>query len=84
MDHIICERVLHENRSVRSYTFHEVSFLDTSSCGNTLLHDAATMLMTSNLHVLLNHSVVNELSLRRISPHLEDFLKHMITVDVVS
>lgn len=53
-----------------------------ASSSDRLLHDAAAVLMTRNLRILCNHSVVDELPVDWL-PRLEDLLQHMVAVDIL-
>jgi len=63
--------------------FHQLSLLLARGCCDALLHNTATVLVASNLHVLPDHRVVDKLSLRRVTPSLEDLLEHVITVNIM-
>jgi hypothetical protein len=50
---------------------------------DTLLHDAASMLMTSNVYVSLIHCIINEL-IMLTGPALKNFLNHVVSVDILA
>jgi hypothetical protein len=59
-------------------------FLLTRSAGvYALLHDAAAVLMASYLHTVLDHAVEQKLAMGFI-PTLQNFLDHMVSIDVVT
>jgi hypothetical protein len=47
------------------------------------LHHTAAMFVTSNLYTLLDHCIIDELSMSRL-PCLEYLLNDMISIDVLS
>ena len=48
---------------------------------DALLHDAAAMLVTSDLYTLVHHSVVQELVVD-MRPSVENFLNNMVSINV--
>jgi len=81
--HIVGEGVFDKDVCVACNTFHQFSLLLATGCCDTLLHNATTVLVAGNLHVLPDHRVVDKLSLGWVAPSLEDFLEHVVTVNVV-
>jgi hypothetical protein len=63
LNDVVCKGIFDKDWSVVCYCEHQFT-LHVSACfsgSQTLLHDAAAMLMASNQCVLLNHSIVQEL-----------------------
>ena len=83
MDDIVCKRIFYEYFRLPSDAKHKTLLLGFVSRIYALLHDATTMLMTSNLDYILLEVIVDEL-LILVGPCTQDLLNNMIAIDVMS
>lgn len=80
---IVCVWIHYKNKSIFGYAFNNHHFLLECCRVDALLHDTASVLMTSNLYTVFTNSVVYELVIFR-SPNFQDFLYYMISVYFVA
>lgn len=82
LDNIVTIGVFDECPRVPRYLVSEFHFLGGIGPINALLHNAAAVLVTRDLHALFNHCIVNEL-VALWTPGEQNLLDHMISIYVL-
>ena len=81
LDYVVAKGILDESECVLTNAGCQSFFLERISSVNTLLHDAAAVLVTCNFYTLVYHGIVQELIVLRW-PALEDLLNDMVAIDI--